>query len=456
MLQKIIVSVFCLVLISSISLAQKVFGDLELGQMSEEDQKYHQNYYLEGFPWFVSGLEAKAGDSEVTLTWDESFSLEGEIINYRVYYGKISGEKTFQPTEEQPVFEYENNEFTLDAITSHTITGLENDQTYYFSVVAVDGLGEESYDFSREISATPMQSFSSDTTPPTLLSADHSAESEVTVAMSEEIKSGGIADYFTFTDTVTGENIHPNTATTEGNGVFFTFDIGVLQAGKEYRVLASAAVEDLAGNPVSSGLIDSTTFFAKAADSFFTKTLESNDKNAEEILVEDLEVFEDPVKPDDSLDFYDGWHQSSDQAGEEIYADENISLHQTIYSDEERDVGNLFIDRSFIDEGRVNIFWEVATGIAEHRVYVKIDHSSWNLQETLPAGATSYELLVKGGKNYEVKVVGVFSNGDETIGMGSEFFTQLATSGPAENLFFLSLALVSFFWYQKRVLARVF
>lgn len=96
-------------------------------------------------------LQTTAGNSQVTLTWSTP-STEGSspITNYKIYRGTSSGSLTFH----------------TDAGDVHTYvdTGLTNDQTYYYKVSAVNGVGEGPK--SDEASAKP----TSGTTinPPTL------------------------------------------------------------------------------------------------------------------------------------------------------------------------------------------------------------------------------------------------------------------------------------------------
>ncbi len=86
-------------------------------------------------------LQAAAGNSQVTLTWSTPNS-EGSspITNYKIYRGTSSGSLTFITD-------------TGDVLT-YVDTGLTNDQTYYYKVSAVNGVGEGPK--SEEASAKPI------------------------------------------------------------------------------------------------------------------------------------------------------------------------------------------------------------------------------------------------------------------------------------------------------------
>ncbi|MBI4406063.1 MAG: hypothetical protein HY537_18030 [Deltaproteobacteria bacterium] len=78
-------------------------------------------------------LSATGGDSRITLTW----SASQYATSYVVYRGTTSGEYTEQ---------------FLDATSPYADTSAVNDNTYYYTVVAVGGSGTQVAD--NEISAT--------------------------------------------------------------------------------------------------------------------------------------------------------------------------------------------------------------------------------------------------------------------------------------------------------------
>jgi len=74
-------------------------------------------------------------DTAITLAWDRN--TEPEIVGYKVYFGTAHRYYFWPPID-------------VGNVTQHTITGLNEGQPYYFSVVAYDSSGYESY-FSNEV-----------------------------------------------------------------------------------------------------------------------------------------------------------------------------------------------------------------------------------------------------------------------------------------------------------------
>jgi predicted phage tail protein len=90
-----------------------------------------------------TGLTATPGDSQVTLSWAAPASDGGAPVSgYDVYRGTSPGGETGAPVGGSPV-----------SATSTIVTGLDNGTTYYFTVAAVNGVGEGPV--SAEVSATP-------------------------------------------------------------------------------------------------------------------------------------------------------------------------------------------------------------------------------------------------------------------------------------------------------------
>jgi fibronectin type 3 domain-containing protein len=86
-------------------------------------------------------LTATLGNAQVVLTWTAPSSSGGsQITNYKVYRGTISGGETFL--------------LKLGKVLTYTDTGLTNGQTYFYTVSAVNAIGEGRQ--SNEASATPV------------------------------------------------------------------------------------------------------------------------------------------------------------------------------------------------------------------------------------------------------------------------------------------------------------
>ncbi|MFC2059965.1 hypothetical protein ACFLTZ_02575 [Chloroflexota bacterium] len=89
-------------------------------------------------PAVPNGLIATAGDTQVSLDWNDN--SESDLDGYNIYRGLSSGNYTSIES--------------LWTSSNYTDTGLTNDVTYYYVVTAVDNVTAES-SYSDEASATP-------------------------------------------------------------------------------------------------------------------------------------------------------------------------------------------------------------------------------------------------------------------------------------------------------------
>lgn len=90
-------------------------------------------------PAVPNNLQAAAGNAKVSLSWDTN--TETGLKTYVVYQGTSSDDLTEQSAVNAPA-------------TTTTITGLENDTTYFFAIAAEDETGQRS-SLSTAVSATP-------------------------------------------------------------------------------------------------------------------------------------------------------------------------------------------------------------------------------------------------------------------------------------------------------------
>lgn len=153
-------------------------------------------------PSAPSGLTAKAGNGQVSLSWSAPSSTGGATVTYDVFRGTSPGTEAASPIAEKVTS------------LSFTNTGLTNGTTYYYTVKAVNSAG--SSEASGEASATPA------TVPgaPRALSAATSATTGVALTWSAPSSNGGsaIAGYVLYRGTSSGresayESIGCTTAT---------------------------------------------------------------------------------------------------------------------------------------------------------------------------------------------------------------------------------------------------
>ena len=138
---------------------------------------------------------ATAGDASATVTWAPPASDGGSAITgYNVYEGTAAGGESTTPLNTAPL---------PPDTTSFPVSGLTNGTTYFFTVTAVNAIGEGPP--SAEVSATPASAGTTPTAPgapttPAVTAGDGSA----TVAWSPPASDGGSA--------VTGYNLYQGTS----------------------------------------------------------------------------------------------------------------------------------------------------------------------------------------------------------------------------------------------------
>jgi fibronectin type 3 domain-containing protein len=85
----------------------------------------------------VASIAADAFAAQVTLAWDPN--TESDLAGYKLHYGTASGSYTVH--------------LDIHNVTSYTVTGLTEGQTYYFAATAYDASGCES-GYSNQVSYT--------------------------------------------------------------------------------------------------------------------------------------------------------------------------------------------------------------------------------------------------------------------------------------------------------------
>jgi hypothetical protein len=85
----------------------------------------------------VAGIAAEALAGQATLAWNPN--TESDLAGYRLHYGTSSGNYTVH--------------LDVHNVTTYTVTGLTDGQTYYFAATAYDASGHES-GYSNQVSYT--------------------------------------------------------------------------------------------------------------------------------------------------------------------------------------------------------------------------------------------------------------------------------------------------------------
>lgn len=97
-------------------------------------------------PTAVSGLKAILGNGSVTLKWNPALDSKG-ISHYLISTSPNAIDPKGVPTQDMPAL-------TTSSSTQTTVTGLENGQSYFFYVAAVNLSGNQSSDWVS-VQATP-------------------------------------------------------------------------------------------------------------------------------------------------------------------------------------------------------------------------------------------------------------------------------------------------------------
>lgn len=225
-------------------------------------------------PSDVENVKAKAGNGEVTLSWDASTDNIG-VTGYNIYYGTQA--VTAESGEYTEVADAGNvNEFTVKS--------LENGKSYYFAMTAYDAATNESENYSSEASAKPVgEKTAKDTEAPQVVTTEALYQTVVKVVFTEEVKlpkdSPELAFQITDTKSLATLDVTKTMMASEYKGEIYKADdkktaaekteemkkmvILVTDAQKaksEYKLEVTADVEDLAGNPVASGTSDTGIF----------------------------------------------------------------------------------------------------------------------------------------------------------------------------------------------------
>ncbi|MDE1768930.1 MAG: fibronectin type III domain-containing protein [Thaumarchaeota archaeon] len=180
-------------------------------------------------PSAPQNLVAKAGNGQISLSWNQPSSNGGSTITgYNVYRGTTPGGEGATPI------------VTGLTTTSYTDSGLTNGQTYYYTVTAVNTVGQSSA--SNEASATPQQT-------PTLsvsVTTDKSSYSRGTTAhITVKVTSNSTpisGSSVTISVTSPNDSVSHSSAKTNSSGsVTFSYSIGRHSAVGTYTVNVQAS-----------------------------------------------------------------------------------------------------------------------------------------------------------------------------------------------------------------------
>lgn len=241
----------------------------------------------------VEGISATAGNGSVILIWNSKHNDDGdEAKKYRIEYGT----KSVQEGESEM---YEDSEETIDNVPSIKIDDLENNTSYYFTIIAIYEDGSETHP-SEEVSATPISELAqniSDT--PVVISAEAAGNNVIRVLFSEDIilpeenpeLAFAVNDESDPDTLLEVTNVAYDTDPSSGEEILSDVLVTTTEQQQEltrYRVTVSAQITDTDGNPIESGSTDSAVFDAyEGDDEVISQMIDEGDE--EEFVFDDEE-----------------------------------------------------------------------------------------------------------------------------------------------------------------------
>lgn len=220
-------------------------------------------------PADVENVVATPGDAEAKLDWDDATDNVG-VTGYKIYRGTKSVKSPDEP--------YDLPVISTGSASEYTVKNLTNDQTYYFTVTALDAAGNESASYAKEVSATPQAGLTlgaqaaplaDDGKNPQVKSVISEDAITVVIVFSEAIKLAEEApeDGFTIENAADKSRLEVQNAVIDprdASGATVLLTTAPQAAAADYIVTAGIEVKDQTDNPVVSGTSDTGSFKGSA------------------------------------------------------------------------------------------------------------------------------------------------------------------------------------------------
>ncbi|MBL4694348.1 fibronectin type III domain-containing protein [Candidatus Gracilibacteria bacterium] len=213
-------------------------------------------------PTKVENLATTPLNGAIDLTWDaatDNVAVDG----YQVHYGKTRVEQkgeTYDSTED------------VGDVLNFTVSGLENDEIYYFSVIAYDLAGNESSAWSNEESAIPSDELgdAEDNDSPQVSEAEALNKFEVKITFSEEVvmPAEDAQEAFAIEDENFEALVVSAAEFDEDDEMNKTVILTTNEQieGVNYTLTVGIDIEDKAGNPMISGTSDTAESLGTSAE----------------------------------------------------------------------------------------------------------------------------------------------------------------------------------------------
>ena len=214
-------------------------------------------------PSDVENFLGTAYNGVVRLTWDGATDDTG-VAGYYLHYGLTSVD---EPGESYDDFVDVGN------VIEYSLTGLDNDAEYFFSVVAYDAEDNESMRWAEEVSLTPTESAGdySDSEAPTVSEAEALNKVQVRIVFSEAVVLPRVdpQDALQVEDDDLLEPLIVTAAEMDdedGSNASVILTTEEQVDGATYTLTVSSDVEDVSGNPINSGTSDTAIFTGSGAE----------------------------------------------------------------------------------------------------------------------------------------------------------------------------------------------
>jgi len=209
--------------------------------------------------------------------------------------------------------------------------------------------------------------------------------------------------------------------------------VGDFTPQRAYQVIATDQVEDRDGLAIESGVMDRVEFVA-------TRFAEE----PEEVPAEEEEIAEEP----------------SEEETEEVGGGAAETEEPEAGGEEEEtmveDARNLSLDTSLLkSEQLILLEWAVAEtpNLADQVLYTRRGLEDWDNGYSIGIDITELELEVDLDENYEVMLVSIDSEGNESAGIALSFSTSLSATGPGSIgtvVALMVIFIVGLFFFKKR------
>lgn len=384
-------------------------------------------------PEEVQNVVVTPGNGQVHLQWTDAKDPDGVVTGYKIYYGTTSVTDAEQSYAD---------EITLGNVTSYTLNGLSNGTTYYLAITAVDDEGNESQTYSPEVSSIPLAPGGGN---PKVIGAEQISNEQVRIVMSKPVRFQRPYDAFIVENSMTFAEVTFIDAIPTDKTVLISFGEGVLIPEEKYRIIATSAVEDMDGNPVSSGITDTVEFQARYIE---PPVLQPSLTLPEEI--------KSPVSPNN--------FQTPEITPKDVLFPPEELIHSAPVEIPQSDTTSpldgtgLQIDTSQLESANLVVLkWtpslDVDGDVADQVLYTRKGLGAWDNGYSLGKTVGELELEVDFNQNYEIRLVTIDSAGNESQGISLAFSTHLAQTGPGEVGTVIALSLVFFmglFFLGKR------